>query len=173
MSGGGGEARAGRPGSGVRGEAGGAASGARRPAPISAVLASPTWWLCAKRRLPHPASAPGPARGLGLPLGGSAPGRPLWARHQARRPDSGLRAWRAGRGAGRAVSRLWLRHLGGKGEEGAAVTANAVPGERPCLPPRRRVAVGSVLSSDCCQTGQLTQLTPLPADCAASSGFSS
>lgn len=80
-----------------RRRAGGAETArARLPAPISAVLASSTWWLLREEAAPSPASALGPARGLGLPLAGSAPGG-LGPRTGlgARRPPPGLadRPW--------------------------------------------------------------------------------
>lgn len=59
------------------GRAGGAESRARLPAPISAVLASSTWWPCAKRRLPPP---------LRLCAGPRPGPRPASRRLRARRP---------------------------------------------------------------------------------------
>lgn len=88
------ETQVGEPGPARAGAGRGAERKARLPAPISAVLAvPPTWWLRArKRRCLPPASAPGPARGLGLVS------RWPWA------AGSRLRAWLKGRGAARAVS---------------------------------------------------------------------
>lgn len=130
-------------------ESGGRAGGAERRAGPGSPLPFPQCW---RRRRggparrggspPPSASALGPARGLGLPLGGSAPGG-LGPRRQARKPDSRLRARLTGRGAGRAVSRPWLRHpSGGAAGEKALSLQNLHLGSALYLHPRGSEAGG-------------------------------
>lgn len=106
------ETQVGEPGPARAGAGRRAERKARLPAPISAVLAvPPTWWLRArKRRCLPPASAPGPARGLGLVS------RWPWA------AGSRLRARLEGRGAARAVSPPWLRRQSGAAEREKALS---------------------------------------------------